>query len=63
MTKFVCRKGRRVGQVIDLVGIVTNRDHKRYADVRYVNATPGQRRRSGIISARELRRNWEQVAS
>lgn len=59
--KFVCRTGKRVGQVVEILGMVTNQAHPHFGDVRYRNVTSGQRRRQGLITSAELSKSWEQI--
>lgn len=60
-TTYVCVRTRRTGQLIELVHQVTNQKHPRYGAWVYRNISAGQRRRTGIITADELERNWEWV--
>lgn len=56
---YILVRTKKQGKMITLTGRVTNPDHPRLGDWRYGNATPGKALRSGVISERELRRNWE----
>lgn len=52
-------KTKKAGRLIELGWEIVNPKHPRVGDWIYRCANPGQRRRQGIISVRELERSWE----